>query len=34
VIKEIEANHFRLLSEREQITDVQYMLVFDRAVRP
>ena len=34
VIKEIEANHFRLLSEREQIADVQYMLVFDKAVGP
>jgi ubiquinone/menaquinone biosynthesis C-methylase UbiE len=28
VAKEIEANHFKLLSEREHIKDVQYMLVF------
>jgi ubiquinone/menaquinone biosynthesis C-methylase UbiE len=27
VTKEIEANHFRLLSEREQIQDSQYMLI-------
>jgi ubiquinone/menaquinone biosynthesis C-methylase UbiE len=30
VIKEIEANHFRLVSEREQIKDSQYMLILDR----
>ena len=30
VIKEIEANHFRLISEREQIKDSQYMLVLER----
>ncbi|PWU08783.1 MAG: hypothetical protein C5B51_07320 [Terriglobia bacterium] len=30
VIKEIEANHFRLASEREQIKDVQYMLVLGK----
>jgi ubiquinone/menaquinone biosynthesis C-methylase UbiE len=30
VIKEIEANHFRLVSEREQIKDSQYMLVLER----
>jgi ubiquinone/menaquinone biosynthesis C-methylase UbiE len=30
VIKEIEANGFHLASEREQIKDVQYMLVFDK----
>jgi ubiquinone/menaquinone biosynthesis C-methylase UbiE len=30
VIKEIEANHFRLVSEREQIKDVQYMLVLEK----
>ena len=28
VIKEIEGNHFHLLSEREHIPDSQYMLVF------
>ena len=27
---EIEANHFRLVSEREQIKDVQYMLVLEK----
>jgi ubiquinone/menaquinone biosynthesis C-methylase UbiE len=27
VIKEVEANHFRLVSEREQIKDSQYMLI-------
>jgi len=27
VIKEIEANHFHLLSEREHIPDSQYMLI-------
>lgn len=31
VIKEIEANHFRLVSEREQVKDVQYMLLFEKA---
>jgi ubiquinone/menaquinone biosynthesis C-methylase UbiE len=30
VIQEIEANHFRLVSEREQIKDSQYMLILDR----
>jgi ubiquinone/menaquinone biosynthesis C-methylase UbiE len=30
VIKEIEANHFHLVSEREHIPDSQYMLVFSR----
>jgi hypothetical protein len=30
VIKEIEANHFRLVSEREQIEDSQYMLLLER----
>jgi hypothetical protein len=30
VIKEIEANHFRLISERDQIKDSQYMLILDR----
>ena len=30
VIKEIEANHFHLVSEREQIPDVQYMLVLEK----
>jgi predicted methyltransferase len=30
VVKEIEANHFRLVSEREQIKDVQYMLVLEK----
>jgi ubiquinone/menaquinone biosynthesis C-methylase UbiE len=30
VIKEIEANHFRLVSEREQSKDSQYMLILDR----
>jgi predicted methyltransferase len=30
VIKEIEANHFRLVSQREQIKDVQYMLVLEK----
>jgi predicted methyltransferase len=34
VIKEIEANGFRLLSQREHIKDSQYMLTFARkAVR-
>jgi ubiquinone/menaquinone biosynthesis C-methylase UbiE len=30
VIKEIEANHFRLLAEREQIKDSQYMLILEK----
>ena len=30
VIKEVEANHFHLLSEGEQIPDVQYMLMFEK----
>jgi ubiquinone/menaquinone biosynthesis C-methylase UbiE len=30
VIKEVEANHFRLVSEREHIPDVQYMLVLEK----
>jgi ubiquinone/menaquinone biosynthesis C-methylase UbiE len=30
VIKEIEANHFRLVSDREQIPDSQYMLILER----
>lgn len=30
VIKEIEANHFHLISEKEHIPDSQYMLVFSR----
>ena len=30
VIKEIEANHFRLLSEREHIPGSQYMLILER----
>ena len=30
VIKEIEANHFRLVSEREQIEDSQYMLILEK----
>ena len=30
VIKEIEANHFHLISEREHIPDSQYMLVFTK----
>ena len=30
VIKEIEGNHFRLISDREQIKDSQYMLVLGR----
>lgn len=30
VIKEIEANHFRLVSEREQIQDSQYMLILEK----
>jgi ubiquinone/menaquinone biosynthesis C-methylase UbiE len=30
VIKEIEANHFHLISEREHIKNSQYMLVFEK----
>jgi hypothetical protein len=30
VIREIEANHFRLVSEREQIQDSQYMLILEK----
>ena len=30
VIKEIETNHFRLVSEREQIQGSQYMLILER----
>jgi ubiquinone/menaquinone biosynthesis C-methylase UbiE len=30
VIKEIEANHFRLISQRDQIKDSQYMLILER----
>lgn len=30
VIKEVEANHFRLVSEREQIKDSQYMLILEK----
>jgi hypothetical protein len=30
VIKEVEANHFRLASEREQIKDSQYMLILEK----
>ena len=30
VIKEVQANHFHLVSEREQIKDVQYMLVLEK----
>jgi ubiquinone/menaquinone biosynthesis C-methylase UbiE len=30
VIKEIEANHFRLVSDREQIPGSQYMLILER----
>jgi ubiquinone/menaquinone biosynthesis C-methylase UbiE len=30
VIKEIEANHFRLLSEHDHIKDSQYMAIFER----
>jgi ubiquinone/menaquinone biosynthesis C-methylase UbiE len=31
VIKEVEANHFRLVSEREQIKDSQYMLILEKS---
>lgn len=30
VIKEVEANHFHLVEERERIRDVQYMLILER----
>ena len=30
VIKEVEANHFHLIMEREHIKDVQYMLVLEK----
>jgi len=30
VIKEIEANHFHLIAEKEHIPDTQYMLVFTK----
>jgi ubiquinone/menaquinone biosynthesis C-methylase UbiE len=30
VIKEVEANGFHLVSQREQVKDVQYMLIFTR----
>ncbi|HEY1342076.1 MAG TPA: hypothetical protein VGF59_31425, partial [Bryobacteraceae bacterium] len=30
VIKEIEANHFHLVSEHETIKNSQYMLVFEK----
>ena len=30
VIKEVEANHFRLVSERETIKDSQYMLILEK----
>lgn len=30
VIREIEANHFRLVSQREQIQDSQYMLILKK----
>ncbi len=30
VIQEVEANHFRLVSEREQIKDSQYMLILEK----
>ena len=30
VIKEIEANRLRLVSEREQIQDSQYMLILEK----
>jgi len=31
LIKEVQANHFHLVTEREQIPDVQYMLVLEKA---
>jgi len=30
VLKEVEANHFRLVSEHEQIKDSQYMLILEK----
>ena len=30
VIKEVEANHFHLLAEKERIRDVQYMLILEK----
>jgi predicted methyltransferase len=30
VIKEVEANHFHLILEKEQIKNVQYMLVLEK----
>ena len=30
VIKEIEANHFQLVSEKEHIPDSQYMLILEK----
>ncbi|HWB86938.1 MAG TPA: methyltransferase domain-containing protein [Bryobacteraceae bacterium] len=30
VIKEVEANHFRLVSEREHVKDSQYMLILEK----
>jgi ubiquinone/menaquinone biosynthesis C-methylase UbiE len=30
VIKEIEANHFHLIEEKEHVRDVQYMLILER----
>jgi ubiquinone/menaquinone biosynthesis C-methylase UbiE len=30
VIKEIEANHFHLIEEKERVRDVQYMLILDK----
>jgi len=30
VIKEVEANHFHLLEEKERIRDVQYMLILEK----
>jgi len=31
VIKEVEANHFHLLEEKERIRDVQYMLILEKS---
>ena len=30
VIKEVEANHFHLLEEKEHVRDVQYMLILEK----
>jgi hypothetical protein len=30
VIKEVEANHFHLLEEKEHVRDVQYMLMLEK----